>query len=107
MAIADDAQGFVQTLWQNEIKRMDYICYTFLLWAFWVVISLQFISAPYGRYSRSGWGFQLPGKLAWFVQELPSFAVPLYLAIYTDCPRAGQWKNQIALCLFLLHYFQR
>ena len=105
--LQDDAQSFVLTLWQNEIKRMDYICYTFLFWAFSVVISLQFVCAPYGRYSRGGWGFQIPARVAWFVQELPSFVVPLLLATFTDCPRAGQWKNQIALACFLLHYFQR
>lgn len=107
MAIADDAKSFMQTLLQNEAQFMDLLSYIFLFWALSVIVSLQYVRAPYGRYSRGGWGVQIPGKVAWFVQELPSFVVPLYLAVFTDCPRAGEKRNQIALSLFLLHYFQR
>ena len=107
MALADDTSSLWEELLQNEPKRMDYICYTFFFWAISVLISLQVVSAPYGRYTRSGWGVFLPARLAWVVQELPSFAVPLYIAFFTPCPRVGLWRNQVALGLFLLHYFQR
>ncbi|GFO14328.1 3-oxo-5-alpha-steroid 4-dehydrogenase 1 [Plakobranchus ocellatus] len=86
---------------------MDYLSYIFILWGTSVLLSLQSQTAPYGRYARSGWGTFVPGKFAWIVQELPSFAVPLLVLLYTDCPKAGLPLNQLALFLFLLHYFQR
>ena len=44
-------------------------------WCVWgCLISSRFSSSgPYGRYSRAGWGVPVPARLAWFLQELPSF----------------------------------
>ena len=61
------------------------------------------IKAPYGRYNTSNAG--IPVRLAWFLQELPSFAVPCYLLYYhwsTVTP-----TKLIILSLYLMHYFQR
>ncbi|KAK7505461.1 hypothetical protein BaRGS_00003206 [Batillaria attramentaria] len=107
MAIADDTLSFVRSSLQNEEKFMVSVCYILLFWAVCLVFILLSVSAPYGRYSRPGYGFQVPAKLAWFVQELPSFLVPVYLLLFTDCPRAGELKNLVAVGLFLLHYFHR
>ena len=49
-------------------------------------VSLQFTTAPYGRYSRADWGITVPARLAWFLQELPSFVVSLLISLgrYND-----------------------
>jgi hypothetical protein len=61
------------------------------------------IKASYGRYNTSNKG--IPAKLAWFIQEFPSFAIPCYLLYY-------YWQSVtitklIIVGLFLIHYFQR
>ena len=33
---------------------------------------LFFVSAPYGKLVRGGWGPQISGRLGWFLQEIPS-----------------------------------
>jgi len=34
-------------------------------------------TAPYGRFSTTGWGFLINNKIAWITQEIPSLAVPV------------------------------
>ncbi|XP_076026776.1 3-oxo-5-alpha-steroid 4-dehydrogenase 2a isoform X2 [Genypterus blacodes] len=58
---------------------------------------------PYGRYAEAG--PSCPSRPAWFLQELPSFLVPLLL------DRLHQQRHHLGrtllLCTFTLHYFQR
>jgi 3-oxo-5-alpha-steroid 4-dehydrogenase 1 len=67
------------------------------------------IEAPYGRYSKSGWGCMLNGKLAWVVQECPNLlAVGWALAL----PEGGSSLQQspasaCLLAMFTLHYINR
>lgn len=67
------------------------------------------IPAQYGRYSPTG-GPAFPAKLAWFLQEVPAFLVPLLLLLLSPetGPRgpAGAGMS-LSLFAFLLHYFHR
>ena len=57
-------------------------------WAIWLEIflagatclALLFITAPYGRHQRSGWGPTSPNRVGWIVMEMP--AVLLFLWIF-------------------------
>lgn len=73
------------------------------------LLSLKF-SAWYGRFytSQSRDRLSVSSKLGWFVQECPAFFVPVL--IFVSARFAGHslsLPNQILLCLFLCHYFQR
>uniref|UniRef100_A0A0B6Z3K1 3-oxo-5alpha-steroid 4-dehydrogenase (NADP(+)) n=1 Tax=Arion vulgaris TaxID=1028688 RepID=A0A0B6Z3K1_9EUPU len=92
---------------QDKKTFIEYISYMFLIWAALVVLTLTQTTAPYGRYSRQGWGILIPGRFAWAVQELPSLCVPLLLLFFTDCPKVNNNLNLFAVGLFLLHYFHR
>jgi len=82
-----------------------------ILLAGWFVIALLvftilfFISAPYGRHIRRGWGPSVNNKLGWIIMEAPA---PLIFAI---CFLLG--NNRIAistlifLALWLSHYIHR
>jgi len=63
-------------------------------------------TAPYGRYSRRGWGMLLHPKLAWFTQEVPSL---LITAVF--CYSAGNYSpfsaRTLLTGLFLAHYSYR
>ena len=62
----------------------------------------------YGRYSFASRSFPVPGRLAWFVQELPAFAWMAYYILCSDNMNiAEQPVNIILMLLFTIHYFQR
>ena len=90
-----------------DVKILNFISlsyFVFGLVAFGLLVSG--ITAPYGRYSRHGWGLQVNGKFAWFVQEIPSFAIPVFF-MYSNAPGLQKWANCILLSLYITHYFQR
>ncbi|XP_059145820.1 3-oxo-5-alpha-steroid 4-dehydrogenase 1-like [Physella acuta] len=105
--IPDLIKNAFSFLLTNEEKSLEIISYILFVWGGSVLISLQTVTAPYGRYSRSGWGPPVPVKLAWIIQELPSFAVPLIVAFFADCPNANKTIIRFSLGLFLFHYTQR
>lgn len=86
-----------QTLY--EILMMLYI-----VWGIGSFIALFFIPAPYGKFTRTGFGPMLRGDFVFMIQELPSFWVFL-LNAYLN------FKQDIACFIlsgmFLLHYFYR
>ena len=70
-----------------------------------VFISLFFISAPYGRHARRGWGPLIPNHLGWVIMESPSaivFALTFIL---------GTLQKDLAMFVFLgmweAHYIHR
>lgn len=84
--------------------------YTTMLWisfplAIAVFVTLLFVTAPYGRHKRRGWGASLPNRLGWLFMEFPSALLFLIWFLVGDAP-----KN-LAAFLFLLmweaHYIHR
>jgi 3-oxo-5-alpha-steroid 4-dehydrogenase 1 len=74
--------------------------------------SLQCVAAPYGRYQTTSvaaaFGPPLPGRLAWFLQELPSLAWVVYVYYSTSGSGGGQLSPQrILMLLYALHYTNR
>jgi len=67
--------------------------------------ALYFISAPYGRHGRKGWGPSLPPRLGWMVMELPAaLGVPLLIFWGTGWQLGPVW---IFAVLWEIHYFHR
>jgi protein-S-isoprenylcysteine O-methyltransferase Ste14 len=68
-------------------------------------VILQFVSAPYGRHARSGWGPTLPARLSWVLMEAP--AVVLWGAIYALGEHRLEAAPLALLGLWQLHYVNR
>lgn len=66
-------------------------------------VSLLWITAPYGRHERKGWGPRLPARLGWVLMELPAVLVPLACA-WAGPGSPGAW---VLLGAWLLHYLHR
>lgn len=66
--------------------------------------------APYGRYNDTksfgiNWGKGIPCQLAWFLQELPSFALPVICYLISN--QKGINANVLLLSYFIVHYTNR
>jgi 3-oxo-5-alpha-steroid 4-dehydrogenase 1 len=67
--------------------------------------TLLFITAPYGRHFRKGWGILIPSKWGWFIMEFPAFIIILLLFLLSS-----RTRNPVALIFILMwctHYGQR
>lgn len=68
-------------------------------------LALKFISAPYGRYSRGGWGPSIPSRVGWIVMEAPaSLAV---LGVFLTGRHRAETAPLVLLALWQLHYVHR
>jgi len=84
--------------------------YTVLLWVVFAVSLpiaglLLFVSAPYGRHLRSGWGPTVPAKLGWLVMELPS--VFAFAVFFFAGRHALTWAPLVLFGVWQLHYVHR
>jgi protein-S-isoprenylcysteine O-methyltransferase Ste14 len=66
---------------------------------------LLFISAPYGRHAREGWGPSLPNRVAWFVMEVPASLV--FFAVYFVGSQRASLTPLVLLGLWQVHYVHR
>lgn len=66
---------------------------------------LFFVTAPYGRHGRQGWGPTMPTRWAWVVMESP--AVLVWLGIYLLGDHRFEIVPLVFLGLWQLHYVHR
>jgi 3-oxo-5-alpha-steroid 4-dehydrogenase 1 len=89
----------------TELFIFNILLITVFAVSIFVFILLFFISAPYGRHARKGWGITLKAKFGWFLMEFPSFAIIIILFFI------GNKKfNPIAIVFLIywsVHYFHR
>jgi protein-S-isoprenylcysteine O-methyltransferase Ste14 len=69
-----------------------------------VFILLFFIPAPYGKFSRHGWGPGVRSKWGWMFMELPS---PMIIFIFFMISVDKDLPRVIFLLLWLSHYLHR
>jgi len=67
--------------------------------------ALFFVSAPYGRHARQGWGPALPNRLGWLVMEAPAAVFFALFFALGDAPKNP--PRVIFLLLWQAHYFHR
>ncbi|XP_042239814.1 3-oxo-5-alpha-steroid 4-dehydrogenase 1-like isoform X2 [Homarus americanus] len=88
----------------NDEMLINRMCYGTVIYA---VLTLLIRNAPYGRYYNYSYGFGVPVKLAWFIQECPSFFVPVIMVAYGKQTAYRGMVNQLCLGMFIMHYFHR
>jgi hypothetical protein len=67
--------------------------------------ALFFITAPYGRFSRGGWGPRLGARWGWILMESPSLIAMVVLFAIGE--RRSNPVAIIFLVLWVIHYFHR
>jgi len=68
-------------------------------------VSLFFVTAPYGRHGRKGWGPEISQRLGWVLMELP--ACVLWLGIYFAGTHALELAPLALMVLWQIHYVNR
>ena len=69
------------------------------------VVGLRFVTAPYGRHGRGGWGPKLPARVGWLVMESPA---PLVFAgVYLAGDHRADLVPLVFLAMWQTHYVQR
>ncbi len=66
---------------------------------------LQFVSAPYGKHVRDGWGPTLPNWLGWMIMETPPIVMFAWCFAVSD--RHTNLPAIVFLAMFLTHYVYR
>ena len=68
-----------------------------------IFIFLIFITAPYGRFERKGWGPVINSRSAWLFMEMPAFLVPLIFFINSSFSIV----SAVFLIIWQSHYLHR
>ncbi len=79
--------------------------YAMLVLAALTLAGLSFVTAPYGRYARSGWGPTIPSRAGWFVMESP--AVIAFTLFYLLGRHRADPAPVALLALWQTHYVYR
>eukprot|EP00049_Salpingoeca_infusionum_P026767 m.27827 g.27827 ORF g.27827 m.27827 type:complete len:271 (+) comp8979_c0_seq1:476-1288(+) len=69
------------------------------------------IQAPYGRYNGANgkiFGFDLPGRVAWVLQEAPCLTMVALYGLWLGSPEAtGSIANLALVSMYAIHYIHR
>jgi 3-oxo-5-alpha-steroid 4-dehydrogenase 1 len=68
-------------------------------------VALRWIDAPYGRYSRGGWGPTVSARVGWLVMESP--APLLFAAVFATGVNRGEPVPLALAALWQIHYVYR
>jgi 3-oxo-5-alpha-steroid 4-dehydrogenase 1 len=68
-----------------------------------IFVLLRFITAPYGRFERKGWGPSISSRLAWIIMEMPSFVIPFIFLITSSFSVV----SLVFVTIWQSHYFHR
>jgi 3-oxo-5-alpha-steroid 4-dehydrogenase 1 len=66
---------------------------------------LLFVSAPYGRHGRGGWGPTIPARAGWVLMESPP--VVAFIAIFATGVHRTELVPLLLLAVWQLHYVNR
>lgn len=70
-----------------------------------VFFSLFWVTAPYGRHHKPGWGPNIPNRIAWILMELP--AVLVISSLVLSVPQGRTQNALVPLGFWLFHYLYR
>lgn len=89
----------------TEATIYDIILYAWVGVAVLAFASLFFITAPYGRHARTGFGPKIDSTLGWILMEAPS---PVLMAVFfATGDRLGSPTAWVFLLIWELHYVNR
>jgi 3-oxo-5-alpha-steroid 4-dehydrogenase 1 len=92
-----------RALTEPSIHRIA--CWALLATGVLTALSLRFVTAPYGRHERPGWGPRIPSRLGWILMEAPASLA--FLGVYLAGSHRSEAAPLVLLALWQLHYVHR
>ena len=89
-------------LWFAE--HFELFVWSWMALAAGTFVLLQFVTAPFGRHSKTTWGPMIKNRFGWLLMELPSFAIILTSLVLGSKVNGVTW---FIGGLWLLHYLNR
>jgi len=89
----------------NELVLHGWLVGLVFVGAAAAALALQFLSAPYGRHVRAGWGPTVPNRIGWILMEMPTVVV--FCAVYAQGEHAWEAVPLVLLGLWQVHYVHR
>jgi steroid 5-alpha-reductase/3-oxo-5-alpha-steroid 4-dehydrogenase 1 len=89
----------------TEPELYDWALVSMFVFAIITALALIFVTAPYGRHTRRGWGPEIPSRLGWIVMESPSAL--LFAWIFFQGDHRAQTVPLILLAVWQFHYLHR
>ena len=89
----------------SELQIHSYLVATIFLAAGLTFVALFFVTAPYGRHLRSGWGPTVPARVGWIIMESPT--VLLFVFVYAQGDHALSTVPLVLAGLWQFHYVYR
>jgi 3-oxo-5-alpha-steroid 4-dehydrogenase 1 len=89
----------------NELQFYNILLSVFGGMAICVFVVLFFVSAPYGRFSRSGWGPRIDNRWGWFLMEVPASILFFFYFFISD--RSTELVPVLFLIIWQSHYIYR
>ena len=89
----------------TESMWLEIFIYVWGVLALVITIVLFYITAPYGRHMRDGWGPKISSSLGWLLMEAPSPL--LFFLFFMTSERSANAATSIFLLLWMVHYTNR
>lgn len=88
-----------------NLTEFTYIAWAWILLALITFVYLLFVTAPFGRHTRKGWGPMINNTVGWIVMESASIITFLYFFLSGDLEKTStMW---VIASLWSIHYFNR
>ncbi len=89
----------------NEIALFGRLVTAVYIAAGFSFITLLFVTAPYGRHARPGWGPTIASSTGWLLMESP--AVIVFAGVYAIGDLRSEPVPLVLLAMWMLHYLHR
>lgn len=89
----------------SEMSLYHWLVIAWMALAVVTFVALFFVNAPYGRFTRSGWGPKISARWGWILMETPVLIA--FLVLYGLSDRRSNPVCLVLLVFFIAHYVHR
>jgi 3-oxo-5-alpha-steroid 4-dehydrogenase 1 len=89
----------------SELTFYRWLVVTWLALAVVTFVALFFVNAPYGRFTRSGWGPRISARWGWILMETPVLIT--FLILFGISERRSNPVCMTLVVLWVAHYLHR